>query len=32
MTPEQYWDGDSMLAKYYRKADELKRKRRNEEL
>ncbi len=32
MTPEQYWDGDSMLAKYYRKADELRRKRRNEEL
>ena len=32
MTPEQYWDGDSMLAKYYRKADELSRKRRNEEL
>ena len=32
MTPEQYWDGDSMLAKYYRKGDELRRKRRNEEL
>lgn len=32
MTPEQYWDGDSLLAKYYRKADELRRKRRNEEL
>ena len=32
MTPEQYWDGDSTLAKYYRKADELRRKRRNEEL
>ena len=32
MSPEQYWDGDPMLAKYYRKADELKRKRRNEEL
>lgn len=32
MTPEQYWDGDPMLAKYYRKADELSRKRRNEEL
>lgn len=32
MTPEQYWDGDSMLAKYYREADELRRKRRNEEL
>ena len=32
MTPEQYWDGDSLLAKYYRKAEELRRKRRNEEL
>ena len=32
MTPEQYWDGDSMLAKYYRQADEIRRKRRNEEL
>ena len=32
MTPEQYWDGDSMLAKYYRKAEELRNKRRNQEL
>ena len=32
MTPEQYWDGDPLLAKYYRKADELKRQRRNQEL
>lgn len=32
MTPDQYWDGDPMLAKYYRKADELRRKRKNEEL
>ena len=32
MTPEQYWDSDPMLAKYYRKADEIRRKRRNEEL
>ena len=32
MTPEQYWDGDPMLAKYYRQADELKRKRKNQEL
>ena len=32
MTPEQYWDGDPALAKYYRKAEELRRKRRNEEL
>ena len=32
MTPEQYWEGDPALAKYYRKAEELRRKRRNEEL
>ena len=32
MTPEQYWDGDPLLAKYYRQADELKRKRRNQDL
>ena len=32
MTPEQYWDGDPSLPKYYRKAHELQRKRRNEEL
>lgn len=32
MTPEQYWDGDPLLAKYYYQADELKRKRRNQEL
>ena len=32
MTPEQYWDGDPELAKYYRKSDEVRRKRRNEEL
>ena len=32
MTPEQYWDGDPHLAKYYRQADELKRKRRNQEM
>lgn len=32
MTPEQYWDGDPQLAKYYRKADELKRQRTNQEL
>jgi hypothetical protein len=32
MSPEQYWDGDPMLAKYYRKADELKRSRKNKEL
>ena len=32
MTYEQYWDGDPMLAKYYRKADELRRQRKNQEL
>ena len=32
MSPEQYWDGDAMLAKYYRKADELKQSRKNQEL
>ena len=32
MTFEQYWDGDCLLAKYYRKAHELKQNRRNQEL
>lgn len=32
MTPEQYWDGDYDLPIYYRKAYELLRERRNEEL
>ena len=32
MTPEQYWDGDPTLAKYYRKADEMRRQRKNQEL
>ena len=32
MTPEQYWDGDPSLAKYYRQADEIKQKRKNQEL
>ena len=32
MSPDQYWDGDPTLAKHYRKAEELRRKRRNEEL
>ena len=32
MTPEQYWDGDPMLALYYRKAEEMRQKRKNEEL
>ena len=32
MTPEQYWDGDSTLVKYYRKAEELRNEKRNQEL
>ena len=32
MTAEQYWDGDCTLPKYYRKADELRKERLNEEL
>ena len=32
MTPEQYWDGDPALAEYYRKADEIRLERRNQEL
>jgi hypothetical protein len=32
MSPEQYWDGDPTLAKYYRQADEIKQNRRNQEL
>ncbi len=32
MTAEQYWDGDCTLPKYYRKADEIRKERRNEEL
>jgi hypothetical protein len=32
MTSEQYWDGDPTLPKYYRKADELNRRRKNQEL
>lgn len=31
MTEEQYWDKDSQLAKYYRKAEELRKERMNEE-
>ena len=31
MTPEQYWDGDPALVKYYRKADEIKFERLNQE-
>lgn len=32
MTAEQFWDGDPTLAKYYRRADELKIERKNQEL
>lgn len=32
MTPEQYWDGDCDLVKYYRKAEEMRTDRRNQEL
>lgn len=32
MTYEQFWDGDPMLAKYYRQAEEIRTDRRNQEL
>ena len=32
MTPEQYWDGDSTLVKYYRQAEEMRTERRNQEM
>ena len=32
MTPEQYWDGDPSLTRYYRKADEMRQKRENEHM
>lgn len=32
MTYEQYWDGTPSLAKYYRKADEMRRERANHEM
>ena len=32
MTPEQYWDDDPMLAKYYRQADEIRQNRKNQDL
>ena len=32
MTPEQYWDGDCTLTKYYREAEELRNEKRNQEL
>ena len=32
MTLEQYWEGDCTLVKYYRKAEELRNEKRNQEL
>ena len=32
MTPEQYWDGDCTLTKYYLKAEEIRNEKRNQEL
>jgi hypothetical protein len=32
MSPEQYWDGDSTLTIHYRKADEIRNERKNQEL
>ena len=32
MTYDQYWNDDPTLVKHYRKADEIKKERRNEEL
>jgi hypothetical protein len=32
MTYEQYWDEDCLLVKYYRKAHQMKQRRRNQEL
>lgn len=32
MTYEQFWDGDPILAKYYRQADEMRIERRNQEM
>ena len=32
MTYEQFWDGDVMMAKSFREADMIRRRRRNEEL
>lgn len=31
MTEEQYWDRDSLLVKYYREAEELRKERMNQE-
>ena len=32
MTYDQFWDGDAMMAKSFREADMIRRRRRNEEL
>lgn len=32
MTAQQYWDDDPMLCKYYRKAEELRKERLNQQL
>lgn len=32
MTPDEYWNGDCMLAKAYREADDIRQRRRNQEL
>ena len=32
MTYDQFWNDDPMLVKYYRQADELQQKRKNQEL
>lgn len=32
MTPEQYWDGDPEWARAFRKADEMRMERKNQEL
>ena len=32
MTPEQYWEQDCTLVKYYRKAEEIRNEKRNQEL
>ena len=32
MTYEQYWDGDPMLCKYYREAEEIRNEKKNQEL
>ena len=32
MTPQQFWEEDCTLVRYFRKADEIKRERKNQEL